>query len=72
MGLEDLNRYLEKIKADDSELVAKLVLLGGKEKEVENELQQMISQELEPDFGHLARRFKEGKNALKNIFEFPT
>ena len=70
MGLDDLNQYLERIKTDDAELIAKLILLGGKEREIENEVQQMISQELEPSFAHLAGIFKEGKNGLNNMLKF--
>ena len=70
MGTDDLNQYLEKIKTDDAELIAKLVLLGGKEREIQNVVQKMISEELEPSLSQVARILKEGKNGLNNMFKF--
>ena len=62
LPLEQLEQKLEKMKTHDSEVIDKLVLLGGKRAEIMSEVRQWIAQGQEPMFIQLAAKFKDGKS----------
>ena len=64
MGLSEFQQYMNQIKISDQELVDKLVLLGGNERESTNEIQRLIAQRKEPVLFDLATKFKNGENEL--------
>ena len=64
MGLSEFQQYMKQIKISDQELVDKLVLLGGNERESTNEIQRLIAQSKEPVLFDLATKFKNGENEL--------
>ena len=62
MSIKQFKQRLEKMETYDSEVIGKLVLLGGKEENIRKQAQQMIAQEQEPNFVQLAEILKDGKS----------